>query len=69
MWLCCGVFGSGTVLATIDEDDSGYMVGIGLTADISDAINLRVNTIYYDVDFDNTIESPLRIGIDVIWDF
>jgi opacity protein-like surface antigen len=67
--LCCGVFGEGTVIGQIDEDDSGYMAGIGLTANLSETIDLRVNTIYYDVDFDNTIESPLRFGIDVIWDF
>ncbi len=67
--LCCGVFGSGTVIGEISEDDSGFMAGIGLTVDMTEQLDLRVNATYYSVDFDKVIEEPWRVGVDLIWDF
>ncbi|MEC9375280.1 MAG: outer membrane beta-barrel protein [Pseudomonadota bacterium] len=73
---CCGVLGAGEVLNTAEESESGLMAGIGATLDLSDQLALRANLNYYDVNFSSEeaevnkfIDSPYRIGVDLIWDF
>jgi opacity protein-like surface antigen len=67
--LCCGVLGSGTAIGQVSEDEYAPMVGVGLTVDMTEQWALRINWNYYDLDLDNTIEAPWRIGLDLIWDF
>ena len=51
------------------ESDEGLLLGTSLTVKLTDTIYLRGTAMYYDIDFDNTLEEPLRLGADVIWDF
>ena len=53
----------------MSEDEYAPMVGIGMTVDMTEQWALRINWNYYDLDLDNTIETPWRIGLDLIWDF
>jgi len=49
--------------------DEGALVGAAFTLKATDAINVRGSLTYYQIDFDNTLDEPIRLGVDVIWDF
>jgi len=65
--LCCGFIGLEPL--TISEDETGFMAGVGLTVDMTQSLSLRVNANYYDLDFDDTIDAPIRVGVDLVWKF
>ncbi len=51
------------------DSDEGLLLGTAFTLKATDTIYVRGTAMYYDIDFDNTLEEPLRLGVDVIWDF
>jgi hypothetical protein len=56
--------------ATIDRhNDSGMMVGVAFTLVATDTIYLRGTATYYNLDYDDVVENPYRLGLDLIYDF
>jgi hypothetical protein len=49
--------------------DKGMMFGLGYTHQITHSIYLRGTGSYYKLDFDNVIDDPYRLSLDLIWDF
>jgi hypothetical protein len=52
-----------------DSDDQGMMFGLAYTYQLTPALYLRGAGNYYKLDFDNVIDDPYRLSLDLIWDF
>jgi hypothetical protein len=52
-----------------DSDDAGLMFGLGYTHQLTPTLYLRGAGTYYKLDFDNVIDDPYRLSLDLIWDF
>lgn len=69
-------FGDSRTTGRIFEDtlsdsntDSGVMAGVAFTLKTTDTIYVRFSGMYFQLDFDDVVDEPLRLGADVIWDF
>ena len=51
------------------SSDGGVMAGVAFTLKTTDTIYLRFSGTYFQIDFDDVLDEPLRAGVDVIWDF
>ncbi len=50
-------------------DDNGAMLGLAFTWQMARSFGLRGTANYYLIDYDNTIKNPVRLGVDIIWNF
>ena len=51
------------------SSDNGIMAGAAFTYKLNDTLYLRGSAMYFQLDFDDVIDEPIRIGADLIWDF
>jgi hypothetical protein len=51
------------------SDKNGLMLGIAYTQKLTDTFYARGSFTYFDFDYGGVIEEPMRIGVDLIWDF
>ena len=58
----------------VTDNDSGFILNVGLTMKVTDAIYVRPVFSYYGFNWDDNtgeevVDKPWRLGVDVIWDF
>jgi hypothetical protein len=52
-----------------DSTDKGLLFGLAYTYQLNPTLYLRGAGNYYKLDFDNVIDDPYRLSLDLIWDF
>lgn len=49
--------------------DNGVMLGVAVTWQANESLYLRLPINYFAIDYDSTVKKPVRIGLDLIWNF
>ncbi|MCP4000963.1 MAG: porin family protein [Gammaproteobacteria bacterium] len=59
--ICCSV--------SDNNSESGLMLGLAFTIKLTNTVYVRGTGTYYGLDYDNNIDNPYRLGLDLIYDF